>query len=327
MAETNHTPCSNINEFTLSGLPNLDNYNFWLGFLIAVMYVMAVLGNSTILYIIRMDQELHGPMYIFLFLLAIVDILIATTVMPQMMGIFWFNQRQITFNMCLTQMFFIPFLSTLDSGILMAMAVDRYVAICHPLRYSSILTNQNITKFSLVILVRGAAGLTPFPLLIKRLPLFQRNLLTHSYCLHQEAMKLSCVDIKVNIIYGLFIILYTMGMDSLFISISYLLIIKTALCLLAKASLKAISTCAAHICAVLIYYIPLIGLSVVHRYPSDSAPNIHILFGNVYLLLPPVINPLIYGIRTKQIRNRLIKLLRKLLSQSKVCKNVNCVKT
>ncbi|CAI9586892.1 unnamed protein product [Staurois parvus] len=282
------------------------------------MYVVAVLGNSTILYIIKVDQGLHGPMYIFLFLLAIVDILIATTVMPQMLGVFWFNRRRIAFNMCLAQMFFIPFLSTLDSGILMAMAVDRYVAICHPLRYSSILTNRNISKFSLFILARGAAGITPFPLLIKRLPSFRRNLLTHSYCLHQEVMKLSCVDIKVNVIYGLFIILYTMGMDSLFISISYLLIIKTAVCLLAEASLKAISTCAAHVCAVLIYYIPLIGLSVVHRYPSDSSPNIHILFGNIYLLLPPVINPLLYGIKTKQIRNRLSKSLGKLISQSKM---------
>ncbi|KAM5124977.1 olfactory receptor 51E1-like [Mantella aurantiaca] len=317
MTETNNTPCSNISEFVLSGIPDLDDYNFWLGVLIAVMYTVAVLGNSTVLYIIKVEQELHEPMYIFLFLLAIVEILIATTVMPQMLGIFWLHQRQITFNLCLTQMFFIHFLSALESGILLAMAIDRYVAICNPLRYSSILTNRNIAKISVVIMVRGAVGMMPLPFLIKRLPLFKRNFLTHSYCLHQEVMRLACVDIKVNVIYGLFIILYTMGLDSLFISISYLLIIKTVVCLVRESSLKAISTCAAHICAVLVYYIPLIGLSVVHRYPNNSAPNIHILFGNVYLLLPPVINPLIYGIKTKQIRHRLSKLLRKLISQSK----------
>ncbi|KAM5124973.1 olfactory receptor 51E1-like [Mantella aurantiaca] len=314
MTETNNTPCSNIGQLVLSGIPNLDEYNFWLGFLIAIMYITAVLGNSTVLYIIKVEQELHQPMYIFLFLLAIVEILIATTVMPQMMEIFWFHQRQITFNLCLTQMFFLHFLSVVESGILLTMAIDRYVAICHPLRYSSIFTYRSIAKISVAITLRAAAAMIPFPLLIKRLPLFKRNFLTHSYCLHQEVMKLACVDIKVNVIYGLFIILYTMGLDSLFISISYLLIIKTAVCLVRESSLKAISTCAAHICAVLVYYIPLIGLSVVHRYPSDATPNIHILFGNVYLLLPPVINPLIYGIKTKQIRHRLSKLLRKLIS-------------
>ncbi|XP_077323126.1 olfactory receptor 51E1-like [Lithobates pipiens] len=313
MAEANITSCSNVSEFTLSGIPNLDSYNLWLGILVAIMYVMAVVGNSTILYIIKVDQELHEPMYVFLFLLSVVEILIATTVMPQMLGIFWFNRRQITFNMCLTQMFFIHFLSALDSGILVAMAVDRYVAICHPLRYTSTLTNRNIAKISLVIIIRGVAGMTPLPLLIKRLTLFQKYSLKHSYCLHQEVMTLSCVDYNVNIIYGLFIILYTMGMDSLFISISYLLIIKTAVCLLAEASLKAISTCAAHICAVLVYYIPLIGLSLVHRYPNASPPYLYILFGNVYLLLPPVINPLVYGIKTKQIRNRLSKLVSKII--------------
>ncbi|XP_018430149.1 PREDICTED: olfactory receptor 51E1-like [Nanorana parkeri] len=317
MTETSNTSCSNITEFTLSGIPSLENYHFWFGFLIAVMYVVAVLGNSTVLYIIKVDQELHEPMYIFLFLLASVELLMATTVMPQMLGVFWFHQQQITFNLCLTQMFFIHFLSALESGVLVAMAVDRYVAICHPLRYSSILTYRNIAKISLVIIVRGAAGMTPLPLLIKRLSVFQRNTLTHSYCLHQEVMKLACVDIKVNVIYGLFIILYTMGIDAVFISISYLLIIKTVVCLLAEASLKAISTCAAHICIVLVYYIPLIGLSVVHRYPNVSVPNLHILFGNIYLLLPPVINPLIYGFKTKQIRNRLSKLLSKLISRSK----------
>ncbi|XP_072280989.1 olfactory receptor 51E1-like [Pyxicephalus adspersus] len=313
----NTAQCSNISEFTLSGIPGLEDYNFWFGFLITIMYIVAVLGNSTVLYIIKVEPELHEPMYIFLFLLSVVELLIATTVMPQMLGIFWFRQRQITYNLCLTQLFFIHFLSALDSGILVAMAVDRYVAICHPLRYSSILTNQNITKISLVIIVRGAAGMIPFPLLIRRHSLFRRKALTHSYCLHQEVMNLACADIKVNIIYGLFIILYVMGIDSVFISISYLLIIKTVVCLVADASMKAISTCVAHICAVLVYYIPLIGLSVVHRYPSDSVPNLHILFGNIYLLLPPLINPLIYGIKTKQIRTRLSKLLTKFIGQSK----------
>ncbi|XP_063806897.1 olfactory receptor 51E1-like [Pseudophryne corroboree] len=310
--------CSNSSDFILSGIPASAEFHFWIGFLLFFIYLVAVIGNLTLLYIIKVDQELHEPMYIFLFMLSVVDLAVATTSMPRMLGIFWFDSRQITFGMCLTQMFFVHFLSALESGILVAMAVDRYVAICLPLRYSSILTYENILKISLVIAVRGAAVMIPLPLLIKRLSLWKDNLLTHSYCLHQEVMNLACGDIRVNVIYGLFIILSVMGVDCLFISGSYLLLIKTVVSVAADANLKAFSTCAAHICAVLVYYVPLIGLSVVHRFNITVVPNLHILFGNVYLLLPPVINPLIYGIKTKQIRSRLSKLFSKTTKQGTI---------
>ncbi|XP_072254656.1 olfactory receptor 51E1-like [Pyxicephalus adspersus] len=308
---TDNITCSTIDDFTLSGIPNLDNLHFWLGFPLIILYIVSLLGNTAILYIIVAHQELHEPMYIFLSMLSFIDLSLATTAMPRMLEIFWFDIRQISFNMCLTQMFFFHFLSALESAILVTMAVDRYVAICHPLRYSSILTQRAITRTSLMLMARGAAVMVPLPFIIKRFPLWKRNPLTHSYCIHQELMKLACADINVNKIYGLFITLYVMGIDSMFISISYMLIIKTVVCLVNEARLKAISTCISHICAVLVYYIPYIGLAVVHRYPSTSIPNLHIWFGNAYLLISPVINPLIYGIKTKQIRYRISKFLRK----------------
>ncbi|XP_068120319.1 olfactory receptor 51E1-like [Hyperolius riggenbachi] len=323
MMVTSNSTCMNISHLTLSGIPNQEDFNLWFGLILVLMYTMATLGNATVIYIIKMDQELHDPMYIFLFMLSLVDLLMATTIMPQMLGIFWFDRLKITFNMCLTQMFFLHFLSALESGILVAMAIDRYVAICNPLRYSSILTHRTITKISLVILARGAAVMIPIPLIIKRLPMWSNNHLIHSYCLHQEVMNLACgnIDISANIVYGLFVILSIMGIDCVFISLSYLLIIKTVVGLVEDASLKAISTCAAHICAVLIFYIPLIGLSVVHRFKTDSHV-LHIFFGNTYLLLPPVINPLIYGIKTQQIRHRLGILFSKVISQSKTSQDL-----
>ncbi|XP_068121808.1 olfactory receptor 51E1-like [Hyperolius riggenbachi] len=312
MSTMDNTTCRSLSAFTLSGIPYLEDFNVWFGFPLILMYIVAVLGNTTIIYIIIKNHSLHKPMYIFLSMLTTVDLLLATSTMPQMLGIFWFDRREISFSMCLAQMFFIAFLSAVESGVLLAMAVDRYVAICHPLKYSSVFTPRTITKIFVAIIVRGAAGLIPFPLIIKRLPLWKNHLLSHSYCLHQEVMKSACGNINLNIIYGLFIILFIMGLDSVFIFISYLLIIKTMAGLVKGSSLKGISTCTAHICAVLIYYIPLLGLSVVHRFNKSGIPNIHILFGNVYLLFPPVINPLIYGIKTKEIWNKLSKLLRKI---------------
>ncbi|XP_066450259.1 olfactory receptor 51E1-like [Eleutherodactylus coqui] len=323
MSGTSQSNCSIASGFHLSGIPHLEDFNFWMGFPLISMYIVAVLGNATILYIIKVDQELHGPMYIFLFMLSAIDLLLATTTMPRMLGIFWMDDSKIAFDMCLTQMFFIHFLSALESGVLVAMAVDRYVAICHPLRYSSILTSKQISKMSTLIVVRGALVMIPIPFIIKRLPYWKSNVLTHSYCVHQEVMNLACGDIKVNVIYGLFVILSVMGIDLVFISVSYMLIIKTVLGVVAEANTKAFGTCAAHICAVLLYYIPLIGLSVIHRLKSNAnLPNLHILFGNIYLLLPPVINPLIYGIKTKQIRNGLKKLSSKIIHQEKTSGNV-----
>ncbi|XP_068127162.1 olfactory receptor 51E1-like [Hyperolius riggenbachi] len=316
MLEDNLT-CSRINDFILSGIPTLDGFNFWFGFPLFLWYILAVLGNATILYLIKVHQELQKPMYIFLFMLSVVELLISTTTVPKMLEIFWSDGYQITFDMCLVQMFSIHFLTTMESGILMAMAVDRYLAICHPLKYTSILTIHRIVKITLAIMVRGAAGMMPLPLLLKRFSLWKSNLLTHSYCLHQEVMKLACGDITANVIHGLFVVISVMGLDFLFIFFSYMLIIKTAVCMVVEANRKAISTCTAHICTVLIYYIPLINASVVHRFPYGTVPNLPILFGNAYLLLPPVINPVIYGIKTKQIRKRLIKLFNKVLCLNK----------
>ncbi|XP_018430147.1 PREDICTED: olfactory receptor 51E1-like [Nanorana parkeri] len=305
---TDNSTCKGIEDFTLSGIPHLDDLHFWLGFPLISMYVVAILGNSAILYIIMVDRVLHEPMFIFLLMLSVLDLLMATAVMPRMLGIFWFGGRRITFNMCLIQMFFIHFLSALESGILVAMAVDRYMAICHPLRHYSILNNRTIMNISVVVLVRGTAGMIPLPFLIKRLPLWKSNFLTHSYCLHQEVMMLACTDITVNIIYGLFIALPVVGIDSLSIVFSYLLILRTMVSQVRRTNLKTVSTCASHLCAVLVFYIGIFGLVVLHRFPNSTIPNLHVLFGNVYLLFPPVINPLIYGIKTKRISNRLCRL-------------------
>ncbi|KAG8453205.1 hypothetical protein GDO86_004867 [Hymenochirus boettgeri] len=295
--------------FILSGISGLEDIHFWIGFPLLFMYLLAVFGNVIILYIIRIEKDLHEPMYIFLSMLSAIDLLLANTTMPRMLGIFWFGSTEIWFDSCLVQMFFIHFLSALESGILFAMAVDRYVAICHPLRYSSFFTSRTIIRSSLIILLRASAVMIPIPLLIKRLPYNKTNVLTHSFCLHQEIMKLSYGDNKVNIVYGLFVILSVMGIDSLFIALSYILIIRAVVDHVEEASLKAFSTCAAHICAVLVYYVPLIGLSVVHRFGiSEVAPNLHIHFGNIYLLVPPVINPIVYGIKTKEIRIGLRKM-------------------
>lgn len=124
-------------------------------------------------------------------------------------------------------------------------------------------------------------------------------------------MKLAYTDTLPNVVYGLTAILLVMGVDVMFISLSYFLIIRTVLQLPSKSErAKAFGTCVSHISVVLAFYVPLIGLSVVHRFGNSLDPIVHVLMGDVYLLLPPVINPIIYGAKTKQIRTRVLAMFK-----------------
>ncbi|XP_029457630.1 olfactory receptor 51E2-like [Rhinatrema bivittatum] len=296
--------------FILIGFPGMEAMHYWLGFPLCSMYILAILGNCTILFIVRMERNLHEPMYLFLCMLAVIDLILSSFTMPKMIGFFWFDTKEIEFGACLTQMFFIHALSAMESTILLAMAFDRYIAICNPLRHSSILTNWMVAKIGMVTVIRGFIFFFPLPFLLRRLSYCRTNVLSHSFCLHQDMMKLSCIDTTVNVVYGLFIILSVMGIDSLFIILSYVLIVRSVLSLSSKeAGLKAFNTCISHICAVLMFYVPLIGLSIIHRFGRSASSRTHIIMADVYLLVPPVLNPIVYGIKTKQIRKRIVKIL------------------
>ncbi|XP_041523058.1 olfactory receptor 51E1 [Microtus oregoni] len=294
--------------FILIGLPGLEEAQFWLAFPLCSLYLIAVLGNLTIIYIVRTEQSLHEPMYVFLCMLSGLDILISTSSMPKMMAIFWFNSTTIQFDACLVQMFAIHSLSGMESTVLLAMAFDRYVAICHPLRHATVLTLPRVAKIGMAAVVRGAALMAPLPVFIKRLPFCRSNILSHSYCLHQDVMKLACADIRVNVIYGLVVIISAIGLDSLLISLSYLLILKTVLGLTREAQAKAFGTCVSHVCAVFIFYVPFIGLSMVHRFSKRRDSLLPVIMANIYLLVPPVLNPIVYGVKTKEIRQRILRL-------------------
>nr|XP_006203504.1 olfactory receptor 52N2-like [Vicugna pacos] len=292
----------------LNGIPGLEAAHIWISLPFCFMYVTAVTGNCGLMYIISHEEALHRPMYYFLALLSVIDLSGCTSFVPNMLCIFWLSLRKIGFNACLVQMFFIHMLTGMESGVLMLMALDRYVAICYPLRYSTILTNTTITKVGLATLTRSVLLMIPFIFLIKRLPF--GNLIQHTYCDHMSLAKLSCGNIKINAIYGLIAATLIGGFDMFCISMSYTMIIHAVVNLSsADARRKAFSTCTSHICAIVITYVPAFFNFFTHRFGGHSIPHhVHILIANLYLLLPPTLNPIVYGVKTKQIREGVIKL-------------------
>ncbi|XP_006132624.1 olfactory receptor 51G2-like [Pelodiscus sinensis] len=295
--------------FLLTGIPGQEDIYLWIAIPFCLIYIISIVGNSIILFIIKADPGLHEPMYIFLCMLAIADLCLSITTMPTILGIFLFNSREISLNVCFAQLFFIHSLSFIESSVLLLMAFDRFVAICNPLRYSSILTLPRIAKMGLVFLLRGLAIVVPLPILLKRYRYCRTNELSHSYCLHQEVMKLACADIIVNSVYGLFITLLTVGLDSLLIFLSYVMILKTALSVASRAEcLRALNTCVSHLCAVVLFYTPELGLSLMHRFGKDSSHLLQLLLGYIYLLVPPLMNPIVYSVKSKHLRARIIRV-------------------
>ena len=280
---------------------------FPLGFL----YTMTLLGNGTILAIIKVDRSLHEPMYYFLSILALTDVGLSMSTLPSMLSIFWFNAPEVPFDACITQIFIHSF-GGVESGVLVSMAFDRFVAIRDPLHYASILTHGIIGKIGIAVIIRAVCVVFPVPFLIKRLPFCHSNVLSHSYCLHQDAMRLACASTHVNSLYGLIVVIFTLGFDALIILFSYVLILKTVLDIASRAErLKALNTCLSHICAVLLFYVPLIGVTMIHRFGKHLSPVVHTFMANTYLLLPPLLNPVVYSVKTKQIQRRIIQVFQR----------------
>ncbi|KAM9658961.1 LOW QUALITY PROTEIN: olfactory receptor 51A7-like [Trichechus inunguis] len=295
MESVSNTSEVEISTFFLVGIPGMELSHIWVAIPICLIFLFAILGNCTILFYIKTETSLHEPMYYFLSMLTFSD---AISSLPTMLRICLFNATGISINSCIAQEFFIHGFSAMESSVLFIMSVDCFIAINNPLRYTSILTGARVIKIGLVIAVVCIFFILPFPLTLKRLKFCKKSVLSHSYCLHQDVMKLVCSDNKVNIIYGVFVALIVM-LDLVCISVSYILTLKIVLGIAShKDRLRVLNTCISHICAVLIFYVPVITLAVLHRFGKNS-PVIRIIIADIFLLVPPLMNPIVYAVKSQ----------------------------
>ncbi|KAG8430814.1 hypothetical protein GDO86_019969 [Hymenochirus boettgeri] len=272
--------------FVLLGIPGLESVYHLIAVAFFLVYLLSVVGNVSLLLIIRVERSLHHPMYYFLCILMAIDLVLCNSATPKILAILWFNSQEIHFEACLMQMFFLHSFAIMESALLVAMAFDRYIAVCHPLRYNSILTNWLILSTVLLAILRAVALVCPMPFLIKRLPFCTGNVIHHSFCEHMAVVKLACANTTFNNVYSIVVALFIVGLDLVFIVCSYILILRAVFALPTKAARrKALETCASHICAILVLYVPVVLSSVVHRFGQSVPPHIHILLAINYLLL------------------------------------------
>ncbi|XP_046493742.1 olfactory receptor 8B12-like [Equus quagga] len=305
---------SSVTEFILAGLTDQPGLQIPLFFLFLGFYMVTVVGNLTLITLIGLNSHLHTPMYFFLFNLSLIDFCYSTTITPKMLKSFVSKQNIILHAGCVTQLFFFCFLVISESFLLSAMAYDRYVAICKPLVYTVTMSPQVCLRLVLGVYVMGFSGALAHTGSIASLTFCADNLVNHFMCDIFPLLELSCNSTYVHILVVFIFVTTDIGMPIVTIFISYGLILSSILHIHStEGRSKAFSTCGSHIIVVSLFFGS--GAFVYLKPPSILPLDQGKVFSLFYTIVVPMLNPLIYSLRNKDVKVALRKTLgRKIFS-------------
>ncbi|XDB60861.1 hypothetical protein AB1E18_014224 [Capra hircus] len=293
-----------VSEFLLLGLPIESEHQNLFYVLFLAMYVTTILGNLLILVLICLDPHLHTPMYLFLSNLSFSDLCFSSVTMPKLLQDMQSQDPSIPYAGCLTQMYFFLFFGDLESFLLVAMAYDRYVAICFPLHYTAIMGPRLCLSLLVLSWVLTTFHAMLHTLLMARLHFCEDHVIPHFFCDMSALLKLSCSDTRVNEL----VIFITGGLilviPFLLIITSYARIVSSTLKVpSARGIRKAFSTCGSHLTVVSLFYGTVIGL-----YLCPSANNSTVketVMAMMYTVVTPMLNPFIYSLRNRDMKGAL----------------------
>ncbi|XP_036393575.1 olfactory receptor 52E4 [Megalops cyprinoides] len=296
--------------FIFVGFPEISDYKHLLFFPFFITYILGLAGNSLLLFVIKTSESLHSPMYILISGLAMVNIVVPTAIVPNMLLSFLFDLNEISLAGCLTQMFFTHFFSSVESTILLAMALDRLIAICNPLRYADIMNASAFIKLAAFMLVRSGSIMSALVILARPLAFCRSNVIKHCYCDHMALVSLACDSTAKNNVMGLAVIISFVGIDISVIVFSYIRILNAVL-QAAEDRWKAFHTCGTHLIVMLCFYLVGSVTFLSHNLGITMPTGVNTFLGVLYIIFPATVNPIIYGVRTKEIRNCILKMFRK----------------
>ncbi|XP_014682328.1 olfactory receptor 1E5-like [Equus asinus] len=303
-----------ISEFLLLGLPIEPGQQDLLYALFLAMYLTTVLGNLLIIVLIHLDSHLHTPMYLFLSNLSFSDLCFSSVTIPKLLQNMQNQDLSIPYAGCLAQMYFFLLFADLKSFLLVAMAYDRYVAICFPLHYTTIMSPKLCLSLMMLSWVLTTFISLLHTLLMARLTFCADNVIPHFFCDMSALLKLACSDIQINeivifILGGIVIIV-----PFLLISSSYARIVSSILKVpSARGIRKAFSTCGSHLSVVSLFYGTITGL-----YLCPSANNSTVketIMAVMYTVVTPMLNPFIYSLRNQDIKGALGRVFSKWTNQ------------
>ncbi|KAK2827937.1 hypothetical protein Q5P01_018971 [Channa striata] len=288
-------------------------------------YIIILGGNSTIIFVTLTDPKLNSPMYFFLSNLSFVDMVYTTTTIPKMLSSFLSDVTTISVPGCFLQMFFFVQLSVTARGILTIMAFDRYVAICKPLHYTSIMTQR--VRLLLILGAWSFSALCTLPAAIVtwQEPYCGPNVVRHAWCDPSSVRRLACADTSVDNMVSLFLAVVALLTTGVLILTSYVLIGFSISRMGVAQRLKAFRTCAAHLTVVTISYSSASFVYISYRVGNFS-PEVRIIVAVAYAVLTPFLDPIIYSLRNKELRDSISRNLSRFRSAAvSTTKDINTV--
>ncbi|KAM8980864.1 olfactory receptor 2F1-like [Sarcophilus harrisii] len=302
-----------VKEFILLGLSTDQRIQVGLFVLFGATYLLTLLGNGLIILLIWLDTRLHSPMYFFLCNLSVVDICYTTSGVPQMLAHFLMEKKTITYTRCATQLFFSLALGGIEFLLLAAMAYDRYVAVCDPLQYVMVMRREIFVSLATVSWLIGLTNSAVETAVTMKLPTCGQNILNHVACETLAMVRLACVDITFNQIIILISSIIVLLVPCCLVSLSYAHIVAAILRIRSiQGRRKAFGTCTSHLTVVSMSY----GMALfTYMQPRTSASaeqdKMVVIF---YAVVTPMLNPLIYSLRNKDMKAALKKVIEKNLA-------------
>ncbi|XP_032216079.1 olfactory receptor 4C11-like [Mustela erminea] len=303
-----------ITEFILLGLTQNPMRQKMVFVIFFIFYVGTVVGNLLIIVTIKYNPTLGSPMYFFLFYLSLTDFCFSTSIAPRLLVDSLFAKKIITYNECMTQVFALHLFGCMDVFVLILMAADRYVAICKPLHYPTIMRQQVCTILIILAWIGSFIHSIAQIILALRLPFCGPNLIDHYCCDLQPLLKLACMDTyRINLL----LVSNSGALCSssfVFLIISYIVILHSLRNHSAEGRKKALSTCTSHITVVILTFVPCIFIYTrpPTTFPMDKMVTVFYTIGT------PFLNPLIYTLRNAEVKNAMRKLWHiKITSESK----------
>ncbi|NP_001378439.1 olfactory receptor family 4 subfamily F member 14N isoform X1 [Equus caballus] len=303
-----------VSEFVFLGLTNSWEIQLLLLVFSSTFYVASMTGNSLIMLTVTSDPHLHSPMYFLLANLSFIDLGVSSVSCPKMMYDLFRKRKVISFSGCITQMFFIHFVGGVEMVLLISMAFDRYVAICKPLHYLTIMSPRMCIIFLVAAWMTGFIHSMVQLAFVVNLPFCGPNVLDSFFCDLPQFIKLACID-TARLEFMVTANSGFISVGSFFILIiSYIIIILTVQKRYSAGSSKALSTLSAHITVVVLFFGPLI---LVYTWPS---PSVHLdkFLAIFYAVLTPFLNPLIYTFRNQEMKVAMRRVCRQLVIYRKI---------
>ncbi|XP_032997422.1 olfactory receptor 2G3-like [Lacerta agilis] len=301
---------SHEGEFILLGVADRPRLEMLIFGLVVICYTMTLLGNTTIIVVSRLDPHLHTPMYFFLSNLSFLDLCFTTSVAPQMLVNFWRKRKTISYGACVAQLYIFLALGSTECILLAVMACDRYAAVCRPLRYTTIMSHSVCFKMAAFAWISGLSTSVVESMMTLRLPRCGENRIDNFFCEVPALIELACVDTSVNeaVLFASSVVFLVVPLG--LIIISYGFIVSAVLGIRsAEGRQKAFNTCASHLIVVSLFY----GTAIFSylQPPSNYSRDRGKMVSLFYTFVTPMLNPLIYTLRNKEVHKALRRLTKR----------------